>query len=433
MAIKRALGSIDAAALAKLEDALGKPITNDLLFAHLRDGGWLDDITQAGEAGVADAVAEVEKIRAMAAEPRSERARGVLPAEGRPEVDQQTRAADVGPRLNAFQTALTRLVADEADEDPRIGDFRKKYLPHGNTLLPNEIHDWVREHVTTQPTDTVLVTLPVPRGWKRHEPIPAPSSHFPVSHNFPVVEYLGPKLQREIEDGSAGDQRNDHPRPHPDPDDGPLAFGLFFEPAAPGGVLFKLRELARSIGRIHGWTESQAATFVLTGLSPLISMIRVTHLDPPIHNNEFCPWGERIRLDVHPAAAAEDVAAAYVAARADLEIAETYGHSRVKGPSTRNLLLAAFVAGRTGTWQQKMDSWNEEYPEYATSRLSNFKRDAKDTRLRVLNPGRQPATEKADPPPSYAQQSPISPDSLEHGDRVAGLRHVVDPDDVDPG
>jgi hypothetical protein len=390
--------------LAKLNAALDHPVGNERLIQHLIDHGYLENIDYLDQTGLEDAITEVEEVRAMSVEPP------------------RPRAAPLGSRLNAFQSALTRLVGEEAELDPRVVAFRQQHLPHGMTLLPFEIHGWIAEQVANQPTDTIMATLPVPRGWQRRDPVPPPPKHLPVRYSFPVVQFLAPpnsapkgqstsqndaldtqqdvrhdratedsRQQRQVFYAPRDQMRNDQIPDDQVNDIDPLRFDLFVKPAAPGSVLLKLSELGKRLGPIHGWTEAQTVTFILTGHTPLIGLIQVTKHDPPVYNGESCAWGQRIQLTTHPAATVEDVAAAYKAARAELEIPETYGHIRVKGPSERNLQVATFVAGRTGSWQQKMDAWNELHPEpeskFRYTRLSNFKRDTQDTRMRVLNIG----------------------------------------------
>ena len=67
-----------------------------------------------------------------------------------------------------------------------------------------------------------------------------------------------------------------------------------------GSPLDALRHLAEGLARAHGWEEAQTATFALTGMTPVIGLVRATEGGTSIRDGVLCAWNERIILDVHP-------------------------------------------------------------------------------------------------------------------------------------
>jgi len=173
---------------------------------------------------------------------------------------------------------------------------------------------------------------------------------------------------------------------------------------APGGVLDSLHRLATGLAIAHGWEPAQAATWVLTGVTPLVGLIRVTEGRETIRNTWWMAWSERITLDVHAAATPDEVAEAYRGARLRHDLART--GRRVRSQSIPHLVLARFVARRKGTWEEKRLAWNTwiaeqtEYEDLKRYDFTNtFRRDAALACKRVLYrgyyAGRGAATEVA--------------------------------------
>jgi hypothetical protein len=147
---------------------------------------------------------------------------------------------------------------------------------------------------------------------------------------------------------------------------------------------------------VHGWEPAQAATWVLTGVTPLIGLIRVTEGADNIRDDEWTAWSERITLDVHPAVAPEEVTAAYRAARSRLDRERTGGEYRARSLQVPQLVLARFVARRRATtsWEQLRREWNAwaaTQTDFTDLKLfdfeSTFRRAATLARKRVLYRG----------------------------------------------
>jgi hypothetical protein len=273
-------------------------------------------------------------------------------------------------RSAAFQLALSHWVADDADGDEDVSAFRKRHLPDGDVMPLDSIQQWIQQKVDEQSRNVYLVSLAVPTGWSRGDPMPAAGSG--LRYSAQTLEYLAPgkdglRLRRVV--------------------------------VAPGGTLATLLDLATSLAAVHGWEVSQATTWLLTGISPLVGLIRITEKDPPIRHGEWRAWSQRVVLTVHPAATPKEVADAYRTTRDGLGIAESYGKRRIRSLSLKHLTLATFLAQREGTWQEKMAAWNREHGKLGTySQPSNFRRDARLARTRVLNIGYSPGLSSDDKP-----------------------------------
>jgi hypothetical protein len=65
------------------------------------------------------------------------------------------------------------------------------------------------------------------------------------------------------------------------------------------------------------------------------------------------------------------------------------GNSAYRGISKKRLSLAKFVSELPDDMsdQEKMNSWNRQFPEWNFKYLSEFKRRAKEARERLLRPG----------------------------------------------
>ncbi len=329
-----------------------------------------DELTQEVEA-LADKVRLIRK-RFGATPVGSSEPGEAVPLSGR-------RSADVGERSTAFALALSEAVAAEAGNDHQTEAFRQAHLPGGKLLLLNEVEGWIADRHREQPTEVRVMRVPVPPGWNGHDPLPA-------EHTAVVVDQLayvvpGDEYVRKVI-------------------------------AAPSGVLGRLNRLANGLAVSHGWEPAQAATWVLTGVTPRIGLIRVTEGAKNIRDNWWTAWSERITLDVHPAATPEEVTEAYRAARTRLDNKRTLGKYRARSQGIPQLVLVQFVVRRRR--QQKPKSWDglrKEWNAWIAEQNehvglkhyaydSTFRRDAQVGRKRVLfrgyYAGRGAATQAAD-------------------------------------
>jgi len=324
---------------------------------------------------VNDLVANIDLVEGVAEKVRAFRTTyGASPA-GSSEPSQSlppSRSANLGDRSTAFAFALSENIAADADRDPQTAAFRNVHLPDGLIHL-DQVDTWITQRSQEQPEETRQARVRVPAGWQSDEPLPSTGAEVFVEQLHYVVP--GQAYVRKVV-------------------------------VAPGGVLASLRRLAAGLAVAHGWEPAQAATWVLTGVTPLVGLIRVTEGRETIRNTWWMAWSERITLDVHAAATPDEVAEAYRAARLHHDLARTDGRHRVRSQSIPHLVLARFVARREGTWEEKRVAWNTwiaEQTEYDDLKrynyTSTFRRDADLACKRVLYrgyyAGRGAATEAA--------------------------------------
>lgn len=269
--------------------------------------------------------------------------------------EQERRTAEVGERSTAFSEALSVNVAVYAQDDLATDRFRTAHLPDGLIHL-GEVAEWIRQQAQHQPAGRSWARVPVPEGWKRGMTLPSAGAEVTAE----LLDYVVPgkdSVQRQV--------------------------------VAAGSVLAALRRLATGLATAHGWEPGQAATWVLTGVTPRIGLIRVTEGRSTVRDSAFLPWSERITLDVHPAALPEEVAEAYRGARQRLEATRTEKPFRLRSQSVQHLHLATFVAHREKLpWAQTMAEWNAtEGKDKPYRYVSNFRRDADLARDRVLARG----------------------------------------------
>ncbi|MDQ3987788.1 MAG: hypothetical protein M3291_01055 [Actinomycetota bacterium] len=299
-----------------------------------------------------------------------------------------TRSADVGERSTAFALALSENIAAVADRDPQTDAFRTAHLPGGLIQL-DQVEAWIAQRVQEQPAEVRQARVRIPVGWQSDEPLPFTGAAVFVDQ-LPYVASGYTHVRKVV--------------------------------VAPGGILGSLRRLAAGLAAAHGWEPAQAATWVLTGVTPLVGLIRVTEGRENIRNSWWMAWSERITLDVHAAASPDEVAEAYRAARARHDARRTGGNYRARSQSIPHLVLARFVARRRENgehWEDLRVAWNAwiaEQTEYTGLRhydsVSTFRRDAPLACKRVLYRGyyvgRRAATEAA------------TEDVAEHAPRAGG-------------
>ncbi|MDS0137558.1 MULTISPECIES: hypothetical protein [unclassified Amycolatopsis] len=352
----------------KVRELLNKRLrgaVDDDIWAYLQDEGRVQDL----QALDGDELAE--EVKAVAAVVRSLRRHFPLgsPAgssePGRVVPPSGRKSADVGDRSTAFALALSENVAARADRDRVTAEFRRVHLPDGLLTL-DQIEAWVAERVQEQPEQKAIARIAVPEGWDGKEPLPSAGASVFVERLAYVAG--GYDTVREVV-------------------------------VAPGGVLDRLRRLATGLAISHGWEPSQAATWVLTGVTPLIGLIRITEGAHNVRESNWTAWSERITLDVHPAAGPEEVADAYRAARKRLDARRTEGQYRARSQGIAQLVLARFVARRRAQptptpWSTLRAEWNawiveqEGYEDLKSYSFDSvFRRDAQVACARVLYRG----------------------------------------------
>lgn len=252
--------------------------------------------------------------------------------------------------------ALSELVAVIAADDGQLEAFRVDVLA-GVLLRPSQVKTWIADRYREQGGDGGNYAIVSGTTDDDLEVTDTPRLNRLLEVTGRVLEYVVPGEQRSRIVG-----------------------------VRPRGVLDRLRLLSEGLARAHGWQPAQATTFVLTGMTPWIGLIRVTEGGTTIHNGMWCAWRDRITLEVHPNATPEQVVDAYRAARSRLD-QDRNGESapQPRALSAKHLKLAAFVADLDEPWPQIMRAWNaqcEQNERY--SHVSNFRRDAARARYHVL-------------------------------------------------
>lgn len=237
--------------------------------------------------------------------------------------------ASVGERNAAYALALSENVAAEADQDSSVTAFRDQHLTDSLICL-DQVEEWIARHCREQSTERRIARVAVPEGWDYGDPLP--SDHAALQTDQLAYVAPGYATVRNVM-------------------------------VAPSGVLWRLHRLATGLAIAHGWEPSQAATWVLTGVTPLIGLIRITEGQENIRENRWTAWSERITLDVHPAATPEEVTAAYRDARKRLDTRRTGGDHRARSQSVPQLVLARFVARKRAhpaptPWSELRVAWN---------------------------------------------------------------------------
>jgi Sulfotransferase family len=148
------------------------------------------------------------------------------------------------------------------------------------------------------------------------------------------------------------------------------------QPTIEGSVLDRLRLLAARLAPIYGWEQSQASTFVLTGLTPLASAIRSTTIGGLPFSSTL-----RIVLEVDPAVTPGDLIRFYT------RIRKRVAQERSGRVTEKQCKLVVFVAERSEQeWPELMETWNAEFPQWLYENTKSFQRDAVSARRRVLDP-----------------------------------------------
>lgn len=305
--------------------------------------------------GLDDLVREAEELAEAVPAPAARQAR---PVQG-PPLPAVRPPAPLSPEASTYQHALSEVVAAVADRDVDVLAFRSTILAD-KTIPWDQVQEWIEEREAEQGDPTRWITCAVPPNGLDEA----------ITYNALLERSsVEARLLRYVRPG--GDSEA-------------------LVATAAGGVLERLRRLSVGLSQAHAWTEAQATVFVLTGLTPTVSMIRTTDRGTNIRHGTWCAWSETITLRVNPAVSVEELASTYRAARQRYGQRRTSGSYRIRTQSLKHLRLASFTARRrpAQAWTVLMQEWNqqcdagEEYPH-----VSNFRRDAALAQERLLYRG----------------------------------------------
>jgi hypothetical protein len=281
-----------------------------------------------------------------------------------------TGAQDYTPR----DEAVSRLVAEEAASDPEVRAFRRDPAH----ALPEQLLAW----------DELQAWLEEARSRDGHAGVPLPHSGALRTWwlpEVPVPDVYDKDVDRALRDPHAPDLPTIAVQVAPDQWRAQVSWrrlwygtpgnaGREALQTYVGGQLDRLRQLSERLARQYGWTEAQAAVWVLTGIPPLIAGASAEAKERPT-----IPALSRITLHLDPTLSPREVAERY------RQIRQYFMGKRYRPLSGKHLQLALFAAQQpTGTWAERMAQWNQEHREWTYSDASNFGRDCRQAQRRLL-------------------------------------------------
>ena len=241
----------------------------------------------------------------------------------------EMRAPSLPPSLRVFPPddrlqVLSRLFADSAAEDKKVGDWRRKYLPEG-LLDASGIEDWIRikQREDGPPTQYRRYAM---RPAKDPEPAQPDLDDF-VESSWEILSYtLDDDLRYALQVG-----RN--------------------------GCLDELRQLARYLLSKFGWSEESAVRFVLTGEVPLIPRAQVSVKTFGLSLGSPGAY-IRVHLDVDPSVPPEQLT------RWFREIRQRLVPGRRRSPVRSERALVDLVHDHPSlTWGERVRQWNSDHPD----------------------------------------------------------------------
>ena len=255
-------------------------------------------------------------------------------------------ATDSGTRQTRLQI-LSDLTARRAATEKGVVAFRQQHLTEG-LLKREEVVEWITRQAEDEGPASRYLRVPVPDG------------HELVRRNGRIT--TEPPLT--ISDTASAIQVEMELLSYSAPDDQ----WVQRIPVKHGGTLDELRMLGRLLARRFAWQEVQATTFILTGISPLLSSLR-----GGIRMAFSQPISSRISMEIDPTLTPEEVAEQYKKLRAPLIGA------RYRSMSEKHLKLAEFFGGHKPegmTWAALMNKWNQSQDRgWDYDRYETFARD----------------------------------------------------------
>jgi hypothetical protein len=257
--------------------------------------------------------------------------------------------------------ALSRALAAWLDTDLRVHGFRARNLA-GGMLAWAEVEEWMRARGPAEGTlPTWYARMPIdPAALSRARYAAARGEQGTITLTYTYAEVMA-RTPRQVTIS------------YVIPSDAVVRLQAVME----GTALDDLLTLVHFLVDAVPWTEPQASVYVLTGLTPLISPLR-------IEAKVFLRLATqpRLRLEVDPRVTQRELATAYQAARQSL-VSET----RHRDLSEKHVELAVWSLrpeGYQGTWAARLARWNAAYPDWAYRQVRNFATEVKLARRRFL-------------------------------------------------
>lgn len=268
-----------------------------------------------------------EDARALAREVVADMRRGMAKARGElptplapveaPEVEVQ-QAEVAGATLARHEWARACLLAERADEQRAVREFRADHLPGGAVFAGRqEMELWIHDRTPKR-------SAPVPKGEQTRE----------WWLRFKEWEH-----RREPVLGWVGEDRQ--PRRVPTFGSGPLA---------------QLAGLAGELAETYGWEPEVAAVFVLMGGVPPCPM-----LSARVHFGPDRSWSRWVTLRVHADVPSPLVAAAYLTAQGRLRD----GRPRLLTSAADAVAVSATVPGGPKAWNNALRRGDRGHKGYS--------------------------------------------------------------------
>jgi hypothetical protein len=243
--------------------------------------------------------------------------------------------------LDKRAKVLSKLLAAEASRDAEVLTYRDDHLG-GQTIFVKNISRWLDSQ------------------WQIE--MASKDAGFDPRTEMIRLAYIG---EWQPWDPSATDELDPDRDPEPDP-------GWYAVPI--GGPLEQLVLLSERLSDAYGWQEAEATTFVLTGQTPNYFPVAVRRF----RKVENPSVASRITVDLDLMLTPQQLARMWIYLR-------KAWIGRPRSLSVKHMELAEFVAQSGGTWERRWTDWNNKYPEQEYRLQSNFVRDAKAAKKRLLS------------------------------------------------
>ncbi len=218
---------------------------------------------QDGESSLPDLVKEVKQLQDAVAPVARRPARAVV---GTVEPADRTET-HLSEATSVYEHALSEVVAAAADSDPDVVAFRRTVLSD-SLMMWDQVHAWIEAQQVAEGDPTQWVTFPM-SAEREGQSVTYTELRDRHGVSTRMLRYVRPRENWEVPIGTVA-----------------------------GGTLERLRRLSEELARANGWTPAQATVFVLTGLTPTVSMIRRTEGGENIRFSRWHAWAERIVLTI---------------------------------------------------------------------------------------------------------------------------------------
>jgi hypothetical protein len=251
----------------------------------------------------------------------------------------------------ARKYALSLLVAEHARARPDVREFRKEHLADQPVPI-TEVQEWVLQKAATDGTPTI---------WADEVPLPPAS--------MPAIDDKGRfrfSVNGEIHCTTLTKKHLRYPAPD---------LSVASVPIRADGTLHRLHRLATSLVHHFHWSEAEAVMLVLTDEVPSVEPAKCQARWSQV------PCLSRITIEVDPALSPRQVEALYRTVRGQLL------EGRYRNLTQKHALLAGFTSTlRDLKLADQMRKWNAQYHRWTYELVTNFGRDAKKARDRLLAP-----------------------------------------------